>query len=346
MKDDVKIIYCHDENGNPIHYSKTIKGNKYFCIDCGSDLICKDGDIKVKHLAHKNTENCGGTGESIFHKHWKENLFKVGMFINIANKLKEPDNVEILDVINEVSLNHRYGKTWDREIIVDVLLVTEKGDIVVEINYKNPKNWNELKPYYKELDLLRVFEVKVDKNVDTQLEWSYLGEEEETKQIKKEIAQEKRRITIENKLLEAEKERVKKEKKIERMRLKEEAERNRWNAIVDGVKNKIYTSAKILMNFKTPLRRVDDGVYVIKCLFENEDNGKYEPINLQFKLDKLKVTKKSIEKDFNITKGIKYCYIVFDNNVLSNGYYNVLDFRKVYTHDYDKVLYAKLCNIP
>lgn len=85
------------------------------------------------------------------------------MFINIANKLKEPDNVEILDVYNEVCLNTRYGTTWDRDIIVDVLLITERGDIVVEINYKNPKNWFELKPYYDELDLLRVYEVKVEK---------------------------------------------------------------------------------------------------------------------------------------------------------------------------------------
>lgn len=345
MKENVKIIYCNDENGNPIHYSKTTKSEKYFCIDCGSELICKDGDIKVKHLAHKNTDNCGGTGESIFHKHWKENLFKAGMFINIANKLKEPDNVEIIDVLNEVSLNNRYEKNWDNDIFVDVLLVTERGDIVVEINYKNPKNWKQLKPYYDELDLLRVFEVKVDKNVNAQLEWHYLGEEEETNKIKKEIAKEKRRITIENNLVKAEEERTKKEKKLEKIRLKEQEEKNRWNAIVDGVKNKVYTSTKILMNFKTPLRCIDNGVYVIKCLYENGEDGKYEPITLQFKLDKLKITKKKIEKDFNITKGIKYAYIIFDNKMYTEGYYNVLNLGEIYTYEYNKVLYAKLCNI-
>ena len=185
--EEVKIVYCYDQDGNAVHYSKSLKGNRYYCIDCGSELICKEGSIYRKHLAHLNTLNCGGTGESIFHKHWKENLFKPGMFINIANRITEPNNVEILDVINEVSLNKRYNKQWDKEIIVDVLLVTEKGDIVVEINYKNPKDWNKLTKYYSQLELLKVYEVTVDKHINTKLEWFCLGEQErEKKKLEKE----------------------------------------------------------------------------------------------------------------------------------------------------------------
>lgn len=344
MQEDVKIIYCYDENGNSIHYSKTTKGNKYFCIDCGSELICKDGDIKVKHLAHKNTDNCGGTGESIFHKHWKENLFKAGMFINIANKLRDPENVEILDVINEVPLSERYGKTWDREIFVDVLLVTEKGDIVVEINYKNPKNWNELKPYYKELDMLRVFEVKVDKNVDTQLEWRYLGEEEETKQIKKEIKEENKNIKIRDMQVKEEQRIIKEKKKAEKQMAKIEAQEKKWNDIVTKVKDGTYVSALIFMNFKTPLKCVGDGVYEMKCLF-NKDNIKHGNIKLRFRLKKLDVTKAKIERDFKITKGIKRSKIIFEKTQSDDGYYEVVSFDDVCTYEYDNVLFAKLCNI-
>ena len=323
MKEDVKIIYCHDENGNAVHYSKTIKGNKYFCIDCGSELICKDGDIKVKHLAHKNTENCGGTGESIFHKHWKENLFKTGMFINVANELREPDNVEILDVINEVSLNNRYGKTWDREIIVDVLLVTERGDIVIEINYKNPKNWTELKPYYKELNLLRVFEVKVGKNINTQLEWYYLGEEEETKQIKKELAAEKRKKTIEDNIKKEEQKKIKEAQREERKRLKEQAERDRWDDITNNVNNGLYMEGMIFVNYKTPLIDLGDGTYELKCLFDpNYANMKkqYVKVKLRFKVENLTITKNKLEKLFKVTKGIRYSFIIIDKPISSDGY--------------------------
>lgn len=344
MKEDVKIIYCYDESGNAIHYSKTEKGNKYFCIDCGSELICKDGDIKVKHLAHKNTENCGGTGESIFHKHWKENLFKAGMFINIANELKEPDNVEILDVQNEVSLNEKYGETWKNDIIVDVLLTTERGDIVVEINYKNPKKWNELKPYYEELDLLRVFEVKVGKNVNTPLEWHYLGEEEETKRIKKEIKEENKNIKIRDMQLKEEQRIIKEKKKAERQIAKIQAQERKWNGIVKKVNEGIYISALILMNFKTPLKRVDDGVYEMTCLF-NKDSIKHRKINLRFRLKELGTTKSKIEREFKISKGIKCSRIIFDKIPSEDGYYEVISFDDVYTYDYDNVLFAKLCNI-
>lgn len=345
MREDVRIIYCNDEIGNPIHYSKTVRGDKYFCIDCGSELICKDGDIKVKHLAHKNTDNCGGTGESIFHKHWKENLFKAGMFIDISNKLQEPRNVEIIDVINEVSLSSRYGKEWDRDVIVDVLLVTDVGDIVVEINYKNPKKWNELKPYYDELDLLRVFEVKVGKSINAQLEWSYLGEDEDTMRIQKEIKEEKKKLALRNKHIEEEKKRVREEKRIEKKQQKQKEENMRWESIQRGVADGVYTDAQIFMNFKTPLKSIAEGIYTIECLYQVEGSKIYKPVRLKFDIGELKITKKKIEREFDIKKGIKYSFIVFDNQLTGDGYYNVLDFVETHNNFYNNILYAKLCNI-
>jgi hypothetical protein len=245
--EDVKIIYCYDENKNPIHHSKTVRGDRYFCIDCGSELICKEGNIKVKHLAHKNTENCGGTGESIFHKHWKENFFKAGMYINVANRISKPDNVEILDVLNEVSLRERYNKDWDIDIIVDTLLITEKGEIVVEIHYTNPKDWDKLKPYYEELDLLRVYELTVSKSINTPIQWFMLGEDEEVA-----LLSEYYKIKAEEKRLEQE--RIKKEKErqkqLEKERLKREHEKQlneiAQKLIDEGTRKKI----KIFFNFK------------------------------------------------------------------------------------------------
>ena len=35
-----------------------IKGNCYICPSCKNDVIVKQGDIKVKHFAHKANSNC------------------------------------------------------------------------------------------------------------------------------------------------------------------------------------------------------------------------------------------------------------------------------------------------
>jgi len=344
---EVKIIYCYDENKNAIHYSKTIKGKKYFCIDCGAELICKDGNIKIKHLAHKNTENCGGTGESIFHKHWKENLFKAGMFINIANKMSEPNNIEILDVLNEVSLNKRYLKNWDIEIIVDVLLVTEKGDVVVEINYKNHKDWDKLKQYYDELNLLRVYEVLVDKNINTKLEWFYLGEDEEIKKIEKQKQENERKQKLEEYERYKEKERLKEERKKERAKLKKEKQEEEEQKRKELLKHGVIKQYKILFNNKTNIKKIDDDNYIFSCVLEKKENEKiqYKNIRLKFVLDKINCTKDKIYNKFYSSYVIKYCYVTVNSIPTNDNCYEVIDFSNIYEEEYNKYLYAKLCNV-
>lgn len=337
--DEVKIIYCYDENKNPIHYSKTIKGNKYYCIDCGAELICKEGTKKIKHLAHKNSENCGGTGESIFHKHWKENLFKAGMFINIANRISDTENVEILDVLNEVSLNKRYSKNWDKEIIVDVLLVTEKGDVVVEINYKNSKNWEELKPYYKELPLVRAYEVSVDKNVNTKLEWFCLGEDEEIEKLQKQR---------QNEALIKEQEKQKKilEKKKERERLKVEKINEQLALKKQLFQNGTYKKCKVYFNAKTRGSKTNN-TYLIEGLLEVQTNnfGQYKPIKLSFPLDKIYGSETRLINSFDVRYGIKYRYITINTTIQTNGYYEVIEVDSMHDENYDKRLYAKICQL-
>jgi hypothetical protein len=331
--EEVKVIYCYDENKTPIHYSKTIKGDKYFCIDCGSELICKDGKKKVKHLAHKNTEHCGGSGESIFHKHWKENLFKAGMFVNIGTKYsKSPENVEILEVLNEVSLCERYNKKWDNDIVVDVLLITEKGEIVVEINYKNAKDWDKLKPYYEQLNLLRVYEVTVNKSINTPLKWFCLGEEE---LIKKDIEYRHN--------LQKEKEKLIKQKKKEKKKLELDLEEMRKQSIKDALENGTYKKIKMLFNFKNTLQKINDKNYVITCLYEIND-FKYEKITLKFDLSRFKIKEDKFNKNFKVSSGIKSCSIIINAKATGNSY-DVLFLVDPKFEKYDKRLFAQLCNL-
>lgn len=165
---DVKILYCKDQNDNIIFYRNTNRGNRYYCIDCGKELGVKHGKIKQKHLFHICSNGCLSAGESFIHKHFK-NFFVPGMQIETKSGI-----AEIYNVLPEVKLSDRYNKTWDREIIVDVILETNLGDVIIEIWYSNKKNWIELMPYYYEIKpcICDAFEVKVDICCNTQIKWS------------------------------------------------------------------------------------------------------------------------------------------------------------------------------
>ncbi|QJI52338.1 hypothetical protein [Psychrobacillus phage Perkons] len=326
IEENVKVVFCYDEDKNTIHYSRTSKGNTYYCIDCGSELVCKDGNKNIKHLSHKNTINCGGTGESVFHKHWKENLFKTGMYINIANKVSYPNNIEILDVLNEVSLNKRYKMDWDIEIIVDTLLITEYGDIVIEINYTNKKDWVKLKPYYDELSLLKVFEVSVGKCVNDPLNWFCLGEDEEI-----------------NVSLKLQKVFSKEEKLLKRESKRLTSRELKLNEIKSKLNSNEYKERIVYFNFKNKMQRVEEGVYELSCL-ERIGENTYNKLNLKFDMKKLKCTIEDLKK-FEVRSGIKHCLLITDSNISSGDYHEVISFKDIKKADYDNKLYANLCNV-
>jgi competence CoiA-like predicted nuclease len=105
--------------------------------------MLKNGDIKIKHLCHKTKTKCRGTGETIFHKMWKEHMFYRGALINVDNTYFEVENV-----YNEISLKTFFNMDWNIDIIADILLQTTGGYVVVEIYYKHKKDWLTLEPYY------------------------------------------------------------------------------------------------------------------------------------------------------------------------------------------------------
>ena len=78
MKDSLLLTYAHDSNGNLIHVDDAQKGEKYFCPNCGADLLLRTSKIpqgekyyKRKHFVHKgvNDNHCS---ESFLHKLFKE----------------------------------------------------------------------------------------------------------------------------------------------------------------------------------------------------------------------------------------------------------------------------------
>lgn len=78
--------------------------------------------------------------------------------------------VTILDFETEVNLKEKFNTSWNKSIIVDILARTDKGYIVIEIYHTNPKLWETLIDYYKDISdyVINLFEVKVS-NIVNQL---------------------------------------------------------------------------------------------------------------------------------------------------------------------------------
>lgn len=60
--------YAFDEAHEVIHIDQIDKSNKgkYFCVECGNELIARKGEVKVHHFAHKQQVNCNF--ETYLHK--------------------------------------------------------------------------------------------------------------------------------------------------------------------------------------------------------------------------------------------------------------------------------------
>ena len=122
-----------DENDEIISISKAKKSIDYTCSDCNTTIRVREGKIRIKHFFHLNNQDCGGTGESLVHKYFKEYLSK-------KKKFKHNDIVK--DII-KVELEKRF-KTSLGDYIADVVFLLEDFTaIAIEVCYKNPKKSRE-----------------------------------------------------------------------------------------------------------------------------------------------------------------------------------------------------------
>lgn len=66
-----------DENDQTVDIDEATRGGKYFCPECSTRLIVKDGEINVKHFAHESLTDCDSWGEmSAWHKDWQSKFNK------------------------------------------------------------------------------------------------------------------------------------------------------------------------------------------------------------------------------------------------------------------------------
>lgn len=112
--------------------TETKESEEYHCVECGSELITRKGEIRVHHFAHKNIGEC--SGEGIIHKYVKIKLAKQGFLTN-----KFGDKV--------MFKSYEFEKKIDK-FYADLYVITEHDvPIIIEIEVTH-KNTQEKVDYY------------------------------------------------------------------------------------------------------------------------------------------------------------------------------------------------------
>lgn len=133
------MLFALDEYGHKVNIKDSIKGNKYFCACCHSEVIQKKGLVKTWHYSHKKNKDCDEWYEmSEWHKDWQSN-FK--------------------DEHREVTIKNQYGKHR-----ADVKV----GNLVIEFQH-SPLSSAEFQKrtdfYSKDNYLVWLFDVR-DKDIE------------------------------------------------------------------------------------------------------------------------------------------------------------------------------------
>ena len=84
----MKIRIAVDRNDNRVSVDEAVSRGDYFCEACGKPLIFRNGEVRVKHFAHKPNLTCsdswnyGNESESYdtseWHNEWQEFYPKIG----------------------------------------------------------------------------------------------------------------------------------------------------------------------------------------------------------------------------------------------------------------------------
>jgi hypothetical protein len=188
MSVSIKYALLNDKK-TAIHIKEAKRDDphlRYYCEECGGELLVRHGLIKTKHFAHKPGENLHcktrkyGNSESIVHKYWKQKLSRSNVLEYPVKVLNDELEEEIQNVSKPVvkAVMEKEVKTDDGRILrPDILFTLEGGEkVAFEIAYKNPKS-PKYKQVYRKLKLHAV-EVKVNQDRILHMSPLYsLGEE-------------------------------------------------------------------------------------------------------------------------------------------------------------------------
>ncbi|MBO4692439.1 MAG: hypothetical protein J5604_06650 [Bacteroidales bacterium] len=168
MKDNL-IPIAYDENRNIVLAKEAIKekGKKYFCPECGKELIYKNSGktgpkTRRPHFAHKGDGEHNCSSESVLHSVFKE---KTADILKQKIEKKEPFNIEwickecnktqkgnLLFLAKQVKVEHDMGICKP-----DIALLDEKGKVLFAIEIVNTHEpENKVVEFYNENGIILV----------------------------------------------------------------------------------------------------------------------------------------------------------------------------------------------
>lgn len=165
------IPYAKDSTGNIVNLNDASKNVKYFCVDCGSPLLYKNGDKKRPYFSHRPGESCSGSsnsggGEGDIHYEAKHKLIK---FLNEGGEyiLSTECSICSLEYESKISLEmfgaiKAIGEHRVENMIYDIALLDGEHNVKYIIEIKDshstkerPEPWCEINAstiYYQPLE--------------------------------------------------------------------------------------------------------------------------------------------------------------------------------------------------
>lgn len=166
--------------GEIVHISNANKTNNYFCFDCGTEMVARQGDIRVHHYAHQNNgSRCsGGGGEGVLHYNFKLLLYQ---YLNDMLYRSEPFNVSqhcgCGRMIKVNLLNGCNNVLLERNIIEgyrpDIILQTDSGDIIIELVHTH--NISDFGQAHIDKEKITVMELYINEHMYDELQRKHIN---------------------------------------------------------------------------------------------------------------------------------------------------------------------------
>jgi DNA-directed RNA polymerase subunit RPC12/RpoP len=139
----MKMFIAIDKLGQIIDIEEAAKGGEYYCPECDSKLIVKDGEINIKHFAHEKNSDCDTWGEmSQWHLNWQSNFDKSVREV-VLNKDGIKHRADIFISTKDINLTIEFQKSpiSKVEIVKRNLFYNQFGKVlwVFDLTYKEVK---------------------------------------------------------------------------------------------------------------------------------------------------------------------------------------------------------------
>jgi ribosomal protein L37AE/L43A len=71
------MLVSYSTEAQRVYAANAVKGQPYYCPECGGELVVKQGRVKIWHFAHlRRSPECSSEGETVEHLQLKEYLYR------------------------------------------------------------------------------------------------------------------------------------------------------------------------------------------------------------------------------------------------------------------------------